>query len=160
MDARARHSARRMAMQALYQWSIAGGTPRSIYRQYSQQSTRCKSATKPDLKYFSVLLRGVIKSSDVLDEKINAVSDLDIKRLDNVEMALLRIGAFELMEQPELPFRVIIDETIKIAKEFGATSSFRYVNAVMDKLSSQLRPESSSEKSSSEEPSPEDADGL
>lgn len=136
----ARYLARRMAMQALYQWSMAGGGVEdiaAIEQQYTgyNQDTKIKA----DLNYFSTLLHGVLAELDELDRAIDAAGDLEIARLNPIELALLRIGTFELTQQPDVPLPVVINELVEIAKAFGATNSFRYINAVLDKLAADTR---------------------
>lgn len=149
----ARRLARRMAMQALYQWSFSGGEISAIERQHKQYNLSEKTQSgQVDLDYFSILLKGVIEHVDSLDQAIAGVSERKIEALNKVELALLRIGAFELARRLDVPAQVAINEAIEIAKEFGGAGSFRYVNAVMDRLLAQFRPQSLSE-TDSESPS-------
>lgn len=140
-----RHLARRIAMQALYQWSISGDDPEAIEAQYSQYHNIRK--TRADLDYFSVLLQGAIACIDMLDSAINSVSTYGTARLSKIELALLRVSAFELAKQPDVPVAVAIDEAIELSKIFGNDNSFRYINAVLDKLATSLRPKAEVESS-------------
>ena len=133
-----RHQARRIALQALYQWSISGDDPEVIEAQYSQYHNIRE--TRVDLNYFSVLLQGAIASVDMLDTAINSVSTHSTTGLSKIELALLRMSAFELARQPDVPVAVVIDEAIELSKGFGSDNSFRYINAVLDKLAPKFRP--------------------
>lgn len=133
-----------MAMQALYQWSMADGGTKdiaAIERQYASYN----QGTRADLGYFSTLLHGVLTGLDELDCAIDAAGELKIAQLNPIELALLRIGAFELTKQPDVPLPVVINELVEIAKAFGATNSFRYINAVLDKLAADTSAASAAE---------------
>ncbi len=137
--AHARHLARRLAMQALYQWEIAGTTPAELKAQYRESAQdRLQEA---DLEYFSALLTGILERVSELDSLIAPVSNITPDRLSKVELALLRLGSYELLTQLSIPAAVIIDEAVKLSKTFGAEQGYRYVNAVLDKLALQVRPD-------------------
>lgn len=130
---------RKVAMQALYQWSIAGGEPADIEAQYKGQDSG--KLNKEELEYFSVLFHGVIEHVLELDQHIASVSRIPIKQLSKVELALVRLGTFELSKQADAPVALIVNEAIELAKVFGSEKSFRYINAVLDKLAKKLRAE-------------------
>src|SRR3569833_2551079 len=119
---RGRSKARRCALLALYQWQVAGQNVGDIESQFltAQDLT---GAAQP---YFSELLRGVPLHLTELDGRYRAFLDRSIDDLDPVELAILRIGVYELMNHPEIPYRVIINEAVELAKTFGADQSHRY----------------------------------
>ena len=94
---------------------------------------------KVDLPYYHSLLAGIVQDVDAVDELLIPVLDREFSALNGVEQAILRIGTFELRDRLEVPYKVVIDEAIELAKHFGATDSHKYVNGVLDRLSKQLR---------------------
>jgi N utilization substance protein B len=92
-----------------------------------------------ELAYFEALLHGVPAHLDELDELLGPYLDRSIESVDPVERAILRLGAFELRYQLEVPYKVIINESIELSKVFGAEQGHKYVNGVLDKLARQLR---------------------
>ncbi len=127
--------ARRCAVQALYQWQVTGDNLADIEEQFLV-STELKGAGK---RYFNELLHGVPGELDSLDEAISIHLDRPMEEIDPVEKAILRIGAYELLFKPEVPYRVVLNEGINLAKRFGADQSHKYVNGVLDKISIKLR---------------------
>lgn len=89
---------------------------------------------QPDWDYFDLLLSGVLAQLDELDKQIAKYSDFDIARLSLVELAILRLGAYELAQEEQLPPRVVIDEALKMSKKYGAEGSYKFINAMLDKL--------------------------
>ncbi len=131
----ARTMARRCAVQALYQWQVTGQNIDEIYQQFLVE----RNMAKIDTEMFQELLSGVAKELDSLDEKIQPHIDRDIAEVDPVERAVLRMGAYELMYRPEVPYRVVINEALEAVKTFGAEQGHRYVNGVLDKLAQDVR---------------------
>lgn len=131
-----RHQARRHALQALYQWQMTGEDLGEIVNQFLAD----QDAGRFEVAYFRELLTGVAKNTDTLDEHLRPLLDRDVEKVDPVERAALRLGAFELAHHPEIPYRVVINEAVELAKVFGADQGHRYVNGVLDKLSKTLRP--------------------
>lgn len=132
---RGRSKARRCALQALYQWQIAGQNLNDIESQFLAE----QDLTGADQPYFSELLRGVPRQLDELDARYRGFLDRGIEELDPVELAILRIGVYELMNHLEIPYRVIINEAVQLAKTFGAEQSHRYINGVLDKAAREQR---------------------
>jgi N utilization substance protein B len=130
-----RRRARKVAMQAVYQWQMTDADLRPLEQEYRSAG----ALKKTDDEFFSELLRGVLMSSGELDELLRPLLDRDVDDLDRVELALLRLGAFELKERIDVPYRVVIDEYVELAKQYGAEESFKYVNGVLDRLSVLLR---------------------
>lgn len=131
----ARTNARQAAVQALYQWQMTGQTLRLIEIQFAEEDW-LKDAQK---SYFSELLHGVPEHLKVIDETLNQFTDREIDLVDPVERAILRLGTYELLQRLETPYRVIINESINLAKTFGADGSHRYVNGILDKVAQQKR---------------------
>jgi N utilization substance protein B len=125
-----RRRARRRALQALYQWQITGHEAGEILAQFRA----AQDMSGVDEAHFEQLLRGVIAGQQELDDALGPFLDRPVAQLDLMERAILRIGAWELLNSPETPWRVVLDECIDLAHRFGATDGHSYVNAVLDKL--------------------------
>jgi N utilization substance protein B len=134
--ARGRHGARRLLVQALYQHQLGGHGASELVAQYSDR----KEFRSADAGYFLELVREVIAATASLDELITEGADRPATQLDPIERAILWIGLAELRSHPDVPRRVVIDEAIELAKEFGAQDGFRFVNAVLDVMAARLRP--------------------
>jgi len=130
-----RRNARNFALQALYQWSLAGQKPNEIEAQFRVDN----DMSSTDTQLFSELLRGVTGASRDLDEAFRPFLDRPLDDLDPVERSVLRIGAYELLHRPQVPYRVAINESVELAKTFGATESHKYVNGILDKLAQRAR---------------------
>jgi len=130
-----RRKARRLVLQALYQWQMSGGELADIEAQF-----RAEFTGKTDWDYFHDTFSAIPGQVDSLDSLLEPLLDRKIKTLDPVEKAVLRIGVFELQQRIEIPYKVVINECVELAKSFGATDSHKYVNGVLDKLVKELRP--------------------
>lgn len=130
-----RRNARKLTLQALYQWQVGGQQANEIEAQF-RINDEMKEA---DVQLFSQLLRGVINEKAELDVTFSPFLDRNIDDLDPVEVNVLRIGSFELLRRMEVPYRVAINESVELAKIFGATDSHRYVNGVLDKVAQKAR---------------------
>ncbi|WP_269915085.1 transcription antitermination factor NusB [Acinetobacter sp. HY1485] len=131
----AKRKARRFAVQGIYEWQMSQNPVHQI-----EARTRTENAMhKVDLSYYHELLTQVVEDSDVLDELLKPVLDREISALDGVELATLRLGAYELRDHAEIPYRVVLDEAIELAKHFGGADSHKYVNGVLDRLAQTLR---------------------
>ena len=126
----ARRKARRFALQALYQWQVSGSGLGDIEAEFRTDN----DMSKVDDEYFHDILHGVPKEKSVLDEKIQPFLDRRIDELTPVELAILRLGAFEMCHRIDVPYKVVINEAIELAKTFGATDGHKYDNGVLDKL--------------------------
>ena len=131
----ARRKARRFALQALYQWQVSGSGLGDIEAEFRTDN----DMSKVDDEYFHDILHGVPKDKSVLDEKIQPFLDRRIDELTPVELAILRLGAFEMCHRIDVPYKVVINEAIELAKTFGATDGHKYVNGVLDKLAQRER---------------------
>ncbi len=132
---RQRSKARALAAQALYQWQMAGQSVPDIVQQFLVEHAERRF----DRDYFRDLLEGVTGTLEGVDEALAGALDRDIERVDPVERAILRLGAYELMRHPEIPWRVVINEAVELAKTFGSEQGHRYVNGVLDKAARSLR---------------------
>jgi len=122
-------------MQALYQWQIAKTEPLVIEAEFRQENPG-----KIDWDYFSEVVLEIPKQVDHLNAHLKPLLDRAVKALDPVERALLYLGTYELAYRVDVPFKVVINEAVELAKVFGATDSHKYVNGVLDKLAAILRP--------------------
>jgi N utilization substance protein B len=132
----ARGAARRMLVQALYQWHLGRQPAEELVAQYSAGP----EFARVDHDYFREAIAAIVADSARIDEELRLHSDIQPERLDPVEHAILSLGLWELMTRPEVPYRVVINEGIELAKRFGATDGYRYVNAVLDRASRVHRP--------------------
>ncbi len=130
-----RRKAREMALQALYQWQMAGESVTEIEVQFRANN----DMSKVDEGYFRELLQGIARSASQIDSSIAPLLDRSLEQLDPVERAALRIGCYELMERHDVPYRVVINEGIELAKRFGGQDSHKYINGILDKLAPRLR---------------------
>jgi N utilization substance protein B len=131
-----RSRARQHALQALYQWQVSGQDVADIERQFLEDEMLAKA----DVGLFVDLLRGIPGNLRSLDQALVPFLDRPMAQVDPVERAVLRIGAFELAYHLDIPYRVVINEAVELAKVFGAEQGHRYVNGVLDKLAQRLRP--------------------
>ncbi len=133
---RARVKARRNTVQALYQWLLTSKEASDILSEFENDAQKL---AKTDIDYFKDLFLGVIKHKDELETHYSDLLDRAIDELDAIERAILLIGSYELEHHIELPYRVVVNESIELAKTFGAEESHKYINGIMDKLAQQLR---------------------
>lgn len=130
-----RRKARRLVLQALYQWQMSGGELTDIEAQF-----RAEFSGKYDWDYFHEAFFAIPGQVETLDNMLESHLDRKIRTLDPVELAVLRIGTFELQQRIDIPYKVVINECVELAKTFGATDSHKYINGVLDKLVKELRP--------------------
>jgi N utilization substance protein B len=131
-----RRRSRELAMQGLYQWLVSGAAPRAIEAHIREMD----GFGKCDLEFFDALLHGGIERAAELDALLARHLDRKTGLLSPVEHAVLMIGAYELERCVEVPYRVVINEAVELAKAFGGTDGHKYVNGVLDKLAAELRP--------------------
>lgn len=131
-----RRASRSLAVQALYQWLIAGADQAAIMAFVREQDDfpRC------DEPYFEALLAGCMGEAPALRERFSTQLDRPMAELSPVEHAILLLATYELMHQPEVPYRVVINEAVELGKSFGGTDGHKYINGVLDKLAKVLRP--------------------
>ena len=128
--------ARKLAMQALYRWQVNSGPWQDVVSEFSDD----EDMRKADRDYFNQLITDICGGSDELDTALATWMDRKPKDLDPVERAVLWVGAHELRSAPDVPYRVVINEAVGLAKRFGATDSHKFVNAVLDAAARELRP--------------------
>ncbi len=133
--ARGRSWARRYAMQALYQWQLTGQMAGAIDIQFLDD----QDLGKTDLDYFKELLQQVPDQAGAIDAILEGFLDRPLSQLDPVERAILWIAGYELCHRQEIPYRVVINEAVELAKKFGAEQGHRYVNGVLDKMARKHR---------------------
>ncbi len=133
---RARRGARKVLAQALYQLQIAGSPWQDIYHQYLEDP----DSAGADADFFRELLMNIATGRDALDEVLARYSDIAPARLDPIEHGILWMALYELQHRLDVPFRVAISEAVDLAKRFGATDGYKYVNAVLDRAATELRP--------------------
>lgn len=131
-----RRRAREFALQGLYQWRLSGNDEAAIEAHLRE----AEEFNKVDRAFFTGLLRGVLTQESELQAQLQAFLDRPFAELSPVEASVLLEGAYELVNYPETPYRVIINEAIELAKGFGGTDGHKYVNGVLDKLAAKLRP--------------------
>jgi N utilization substance protein B len=131
----ARRKARRALVQAVYQWQVSATDPVDLQSEFTDGSALAKA----DKEFFAEILVCAINDVQALDSLIDPLLDRPIARLDLVERGILRLATVELRERIDVPYRVVIDEYVELAKVFGAQDSYKYINGVLDKLALQLR---------------------
>ncbi len=132
---RRRQKARKLLVQALYQWHMNHSDIIEIQAQF----LAINNTEKFDEFYFSELLKQITKNQETIDGKIIKYLDRPFDMLNPVELAVLRLSTYEFLHQPDIPFKVIIDEAISLCKTYGAIEGHRYVNGVLHQLATELR---------------------
>ena len=131
----ARTRSRELVLQALYQKQIAGHGISELLEQFREQT----AYQRVDQEHFEQMLREICKTEDDLDKAIDDVIDRPLEQLDPVERGVLLIGVFELKERIDVPYRVVINEGVNLAKRFGAIDGHKYINACLDNAAQSLR---------------------
>ena len=121
-------------VQALYQWLVSGENIKKIEQQFLNQKEG-----KISKAFFSNLLLNIPKNIAALENLIHPTLDRDIGELGPTEKAILYLGVYELKFQPEVPYKVVINEAVELAKLYGAEGSFKLVNSSLDKIALELR---------------------
>ena len=132
---RARSLARKLAMQALYQWQLTQQTAAEIKPQYLES----EDSAGVDEDHFVELVTQVIARHAEINGALAPFVDRPIEQLDPVEAAILMIGIYELQQRLDIPYRVVINEGVDLCKRFGATDAHKYVNAVLDRAAREIR---------------------
>ena len=133
--ARGRSWARRYAMQALYQWQITGQDIGVINAQFLTE----QDMERADLVYFQELINQTVNRLDAVNDVLQPLLDRPLAQIDPVEKAVLWVGIYELLYRIDVPYRVVINEAVELAKTFGADQSHKYINGVLDKAAHQRR---------------------
>lgn len=132
---KSRRKAREFVLKALYQWQLSGNAVSDIVRHLREE----EGFDAVDEDYFRMLLEGVAREAGALDERLQPHLDRPAKNLSPIEHAILRMGAYEALHCPDVPYRVIINEAVELAKAYGGTDGHKYVNGVLDKLVGEVR---------------------
>ncbi len=129
-----RQKARRMVLQALYQWQLAGAPVHEIQAEF-----RGYYQGRIDWVYFHEVFPATVAQVEELDNAITPLLDREMSALDPVELSVLRFGMFELLHRREVPYKVVINECVELAKVFGATDVHRYINGILDRAARSIR---------------------
>ncbi|MGI9270667.1 MAG: transcription antitermination factor NusB [Woeseiaceae bacterium] len=131
----ARTRARELLLQALYQKQIAGHDSVELMRQFQEQT----AYKRVDHEFFDVALPKICDTQSALEKTIEPLIDRPLEQLDPVELGVLLIGVFELESRLDVPYRVVINEGVNLAKRFGALDGHKYINACLDLAAQSLR---------------------
>lgn len=131
-----RRRSREFALQGLYQWQLAKTDPVTIAAEIAET----EGYARGDEEYFRALLYGAIEEAQTLEQAIAPNLDRKFSELSPVERGVLLIAGYELLRRPDVPYRVVINEAVELAKSYGGTDGYKFVNGVLDKLAAQLRP--------------------
>src|SRR5688500_16994595 len=132
---RGRSIARKLAMQALYQWQLTQQSALEIKKQFLES----EDSSGVDREHFEELLTSCIEQQEAIASALTPFLDRPLEQLDPVESAILMIGMFELKNRIDVPYRVVINEAVDLCKRFGATDAHKYVNAVLDRAAKDIR---------------------
>jgi transcription antitermination protein NusB len=130
-----RRKAREYCVQALYQWQVSGDPINDIVMQFLGEHV----VNGTDTAYFQQLVEGVVADTESLDAHIKPLCRQDFKDMNPVELAIMRSAVFELIHRPDVPFKVVLNEAIDLAKNFGAQDGYRFINGVLHQLAPRLR---------------------
>lgn len=131
----ARTRARELLLQALYQKQLAGHSRSELLRQFREQV----AYERVDQEYFDEQLNAICKAQDELEKIIASLIDRPFEQLDPVELGILLIGVFELKSRIDIPYKVVINESVNLARRFGALDGHKYINACLDVAAKSLR---------------------
>ncbi len=130
-----RHQARRLALQALYQQKLTSDTVPVLLKQF-EEDLRKQHA---DQGYFENLVEQVIVLKEQIDQHLSEVIECPLEQVSTIELIVMRMAVYEFIGQPEVPYKVVINEALQLSKRFGSREGFKFINWVLDRLSSQLR---------------------
>lgn len=123
-----------MLVQALYQWQLSSGTPDEIEAEF-----RADNGRKVDWEFFHQAINTIINQTFEMDSHFLPHLDRDPSKLDPIETGILRLGAFELSQRIDVPYKVVINEYVELAKKYGSAESHKFINGVLDKAAQVLR---------------------
>jgi transcription antitermination protein NusB len=135
MSPTARRNARFYALQAMYQWQINHTAPYELEAEFLANQIRKKT----DIEYFKEILHGVLKNIDELDAHMVPHLSRPLTELDPIELAILRLGIYELTQRLDIPYRVSINESLELTKQFGSVEGYKFVNGILDQVARKLR---------------------
>ena len=125
-----RRKAREIAVQAVYSWQLTQNDISDVETNFLADNAKRRF----DTEYFSQILRGVAANVGEIDDTIRPLVDRPLEEIDHVEKAILRVGIYELKDCQDVPYKVVINEAIELAKAFAADDSHKFVNGVLDKV--------------------------
>ncbi|MGG1355473.1 transcription antitermination factor NusB [Psychrobacter pacificensis] len=140
--------ARRFAMQGLYEWLITDrrfdvdgklGWKDNAPHDIAARTRATNAMHTVHIGYYHEMMRDIPEQIEALDALISQYLDREVDKLDTVEHAILLIGAYELQNRMEIPYKVVLDEAMKLNNHFGATDAHKLINAVLDKMAGELR---------------------
>lgn len=134
-NAAERHNARHYAVQAMYQWQIAGAAIADIEQEFLLEHID----KKIDMAYFKELIHGIPTNLDTIDNAIKPFINRSMSEIDPVELAVIRLATYELIKRPDVPYRVIINEALQLTKKFGSVEGYKFVNGVLDRIAKTQR---------------------
>ena len=135
MNPSKRRKARRYAVQGLYQWQLTGDSPAAIYKRILVDV----NLNKTDILYLEELITQIPVHQEEIDKTLTTKLSRKLTEVDPVELAILRMGTYELLKRLEIPYRVVINEAVEQTKTFGAEDGHKFVNGVLDKVSTKIR---------------------
>lgn len=131
----ARRKSRRALVQAVYEWQLSANSVADIRDGF----LATQALKKADVAFFENMLGLVVRHASELDDQYKELLDRSVDQLDHVERAILRLATAEFEHRIDVPYRVVIDEYVELAKTFGAQDAHKYINGVLDKLAESLR---------------------
>jgi N utilization substance protein B len=131
----ARRRAREFVLQALYQWQLGGQTLEAIEPDFRD----AEGFAQADQTYFTDVLHGVVSSAAELEAVLVPCLDRPLRELSPVERGILLLSTYELSRRADIPYKVVINEAVELAKTFGGTDGHKYVNGVLDQVAAKLR---------------------
>jgi N utilization substance protein B len=130
-----RKKARHYVTQAIYQWQMTNDDIANIEQQFIEDN----DFSKVDTSYFQILLSGVVNNAESLDKQFEPYLDRSLKKIGRIELAILRLGTYELAHCIEVPYKVVINECVDLGKKFAATDAYKYINSILDQVAKELR---------------------
>jgi len=134
-----RRVARKLALIAIYQWQMTDNSYEAIYIGLQEDKALSSDMRKADMAFFQALVQCAITKTEAIDAELKPFLDRDAAHLDQIERAVLRLATCEIMNHPEVPYKVIVNESINLTKKFGADQAHKFVNGVLDKVGIKLR---------------------
>jgi len=133
--------ARKLALIAIYQWQMTDNSYAEIYAGLLEDKDLSSDIPKADMAFFQALVKCATENTEKVDEILKTFLDREAEHLDQIERAVLRLATCELMNHPEIPFKVVVSESVNLTKKFGADQAHKFVNGVLDKVATKLRAE-------------------
>ncbi len=134
-----RRVARKLALIAIYQWQMTQNNYEDIYLGLQEDEALSADMRKADMGFFQTLVKCAMDKTEEVDAELKPFLDREPEHLDQIERAVLRLATCELMNHPEVPYKVIVNEAVNLTKKFGADQAHKFVNGVLDKVGAKLR---------------------